>query len=228
MSHLSYPWRERKGTLYSILSFIWACSHLFLQLHHNIMSTSVEQQRENMPTPLIPNGGVFSVSSSVVISASASRIFSTIVDTANWHKWNTFVPRVEILKQPSGHSDSAEKLGIGTDMRFQVFMKPGGSATSSLEQVTVLDPAAGKICWKFTGTPSWLLRSERVHEITDKDDGTCEYRTWETFAGPIAYIIRLIYGNVLQERFKDWGRDLKRYVEEAWGLSEYWHRIRSF
>jgi hypothetical protein len=33
---------------------------------------------------------------------------------------------------------------------------------------------------------------------------------------------------VLQERFKDWGRDLKRYVEEAWGLSEYWHRIRSF
>ena len=126
------------------------------------------------------------------------------------------MPSVVILNRSSDHSDNAEKLGIGTDMRFKVYMKPGGSATSSLLQVTVLDSEAGKICWKFTGAPSWLLRAERVHDITHNEDGTCEYRTWETFAGPMAYIIRLIYGNVLQERFNDWGNDLKRYVEEEW------------
>jgi hypothetical protein len=179
------------------------------------MSTSAERQQEIMPTPLIPDGGVLTVSSSTVISASASTIFSAIVDTANWYKWNTFVPSVEILKQPSNHNDNAEKLGIGTDMRFNVCMKPGGSITSSLEQVTVLDPEAGKICWKFTGAPSWLLRAERVHEITNKEDNTCEYRTWETFAGPMAYVIRSIYGNVLQDRFNDWANDLKRYTEEG-------------
>jgi hypothetical protein len=179
------------------------------------MSTNTGQQHEILPTPLLPAGGVFTVSSSVVISAPASRVFSAIVDTANWHKWNTFVPSVEILKQPLGHNDSADKLGVGTDMRFKVYMKSRDSATSSLVQVTALDPEAGKICWKFAGAPSWLLRTERVHEMIDKEDGTCEYCTWETFAGPTAYIIRLIYGNALEERFKDWGRDLKRYVEEV-------------
>ena len=179
------------------------------------MSTATKRQQETLPTPLLPNGGVWTVSTSVVISASPSRIYSTIVDTKNWHKWNTFVPVVEILKQPPGHSNSNETLEIGTDMRFEVHMKPGGSATSSREQVTVLDPEAGKICWKFTGTPSWMLRAERVHTILDNGDGQCEYCTWETFAGPMAYIIRSIYGNVLQDRFTDWGRELKRYAEEA-------------
>ncbi len=72
----------------------------------------------------------------------------------NWHKWNIFVPSVEILKQPSGHNGSANKLEVGTDMRFNMYMTPGDSATSSLERVTVLDSEAGKICWQFTGAPS--------------------------------------------------------------------------
>ncbi len=198
-----------------IFSYTRTCSYLFIQLRHYVMSTNREQQQKILPTPLLPNGGVFTVSSSVVILAPASRVFSAIVDTANWHKWNTFVPSVEILKQPSGHNDSANKLEVGTGMRFNVHMTPGDSATSSLLQVTVLDSEGGKICWKFAGAPSWLFRTERVHEMINKEDGTCEYCTWETFAGPTAYIIRLIYGNVLKERFNDWGRDLKRYVEEV-------------
>jgi hypothetical protein len=48
----------------------------------------------------------------------------------NWHKWNIFVPTVEILKQPSGHNDSANKLEVGIDIRFNVYMTPGGSAIS--------------------------------------------------------------------------------------------------
>ncbi len=51
--------------------------------------------------------------------------------------------------------------------------------------------------------------------MIDNEDDTCEYRTWETFARPIAYIVRFFYGNTLQERFKDWVTELKRYVEEA-------------
>lgn len=184
------------------------------------MSTDREQHQKTLSTPLLPNGGVFTVSASIVISAPASCVFSVIIDTKNWHKWNTFVPSVEILKPPSVHNNSGNKLEVGTDMRFNVYMSPGGSATSSLLQVTVFDPEAGKICWKFTGLPSWLLRSERVHEMIDKKDGTCEYCTWETFAGPMAYMVRTIYGNTLNERFKDWGRDLKRYVEEVYLCQE--------
>ncbi len=141
----------------SIFSYIRAYSDFLVKLDHYVMSTNTGQQQAILPTSLLPNGGVFTISSSVVISAPASRVFFAIFDTANWHKWNTFVPSVEILKQPSNHSDSANKLIVGTGMRFEVYMKPGDSATSSLEQVTVLDSEAGKICWKFTGSPSWLL-----------------------------------------------------------------------
>jgi hypothetical protein len=180
------------------------------------MSKNGERQQEILPTPRLPNGGVFTVSSSIVISAPASRVFAAIVDTSNYDKWNTFVPSVEIPKQPSDQRDNAEKLSLGTDMIFTAYMKPGGSGRTNPIQVTMFDSEAYKICWKFNGGYSWLLRSERVQEMTDKEDGTCEYRTWETFAGPLAYIVRLIYNNDLHERFNDWGSNLKRYVEEEW------------
>ena len=188
-----------------------------MKIDYYAISNNVNRQEEILPTPLLPNGGVFTGSSSIVIMAPASRVFAAIVDTANYDKWNTFVPSVEILKQPSDHTDNAEKLRVGTEMRFTAYMKPGGSGRSTLIQVTEFDSEACKICWKFNGGSSWLLRSERVQEMTDKEDGTCEYRTWDTFAGPIAYIIRFIYVNDLRDRFNDWGSGLKRYVEESCG-----------
>ena len=44
----------------------------------------------------------------------------------------------------------------------------------------------------------------------------CEYRTWEVMAGPLAWIVKWIYGTVLQERFEDWSRDLKGFAEKTW------------
>ena len=63
--------------------------------------------------------------------------------------------------------------------------------------------------------PSFLMHAERVNEIEQLADGTCTYRTWETFAGPVARVVRWKYESVLQARFEDWVRDLKAFVEEG-------------
>lgn len=65
-------------------------------------------------------------------------------------------------------------------------------------------------------TPGWVIRAERVNEIEELegDEGT-EYRTWEAFGGLAARKVKSKYESVLQERFSDWCRDLKKYVEEG-------------
>lgn len=57
------------------------------------------------------------------------------------------------------------------------------------------------------------MHAERVNEIEDRGDGTCTYRTWETFGGPVARLVKWKYEAILKERFKDWAKDLKGYVE---------------
>lgn len=91
--------------------------------------------------------------------------------------------------------------------------------------------------------PSFLLNAERVHELveievdaaerTTSGDTTTstgaaaanstgssrrrctEVRTWEAQAGWLAYVVRWLYGARLQEVFRDWVQDLRRFVEDA-------------
>ena len=63
-------------------------------------------------------------------------------------------------------------------------------------------------------TPKFFLAAERVNEIEDLGDGTCIYRSWETFGGLAARIVKWKFGQVLQERFEHWVTGLQQYVEE--------------
>ncbi|TKA68736.1 hypothetical protein B0A49_06691 [Cryomyces minteri] len=172
------------------------------------------------PTPLIPEGGLFSPYASAIIRASPSRIHSIIIDTSSYPKWNTFVPNATITKQPN-------KPAIDSQLAMDTHMTLKGHMTESMpfaskEIVSMLDePKTGKgavtrICWNFHGgmlLPGMVMKAERVNEIEDLGDGTCEYRTWETFGGMTAHVVRWKYGKTLQERFEDWVRDLKAYAE---------------
>ncbi|RMY78690.1 hypothetical protein D0863_00488 [Hortaea werneckii] len=62
-------------------------------------------------------------------------------------------------------------------------------------------------------TPGWVIKAERVSEIEEAEDGTTLYRTWEAFGGLAASHVKKKYGEVLQARFQDWCRDLKKYAE---------------
>lgn len=90
-------------------------------------------------------------------------------------------------------------------------------------EVTVLSPIdengkkGFRLAWKGTGFSHWQLHSERVMEFIEIDlangeQGT-EFTCWETFAGVLAPVVKATYGNTLVERFGDYQRDVKAYLE---------------
>ena len=110
-------------------------------------------------------------------------------------------------------------------MTFHVSMTPTFNTVSRevVSQVdappTDSDPAGTvtRICWTFANNvlvPAFMLHAERVNEIERCEDGTCKYRSWETFGGPYARLVKWSYEKPLQGKFEDWVRDLKAYVEK--------------
>lgn len=187
------------------------------------ISSESSSSTEPRPSPTIPAGGLFSPYAQVHIDASARAVYDAIVDAASWKQWNSFVPNVTV--KPGPGSTDATKLSKNAAMTFKANMTYGSSAVSK-EVVNIIDPPpptearAGsitRICWildnKAIITPRFLMHAERVNEIEDCGDGTCIYRTWETFGGPMARVVRWKYEIILRERFKDWVKDLKGYVE---------------
>ena len=174
-------------------------------------------------TPTIPTGGLFSPYATAHINATSQAVYDAILDASAWKQWNSFVPSITV-RPPQGSTDTT-KLSKNAALTFKVNMTYGVSAVSK-EVVNILDPrptaesrkgSITRICWildnKAIVTPRFLMHAERVNEIEDQGDGTCIYRTWETFGGPLARIIRWKYEAILKERFKDWVKDLKTYVE---------------
>lgn len=94
--------------------------------------------------------------------------------------------------------------------------------------VTVLSPLPStsttegkkgyRLAWKGTGFSHWQLHSERVMEFISidlgegKGEGT-EFNCWETFAGIMAPVVKATYGGTLAERFGDYQRDVKAFLE---------------
>lgn len=198
--------------------------------------TDISTSTDTRATPTIPTGGLFSPYATAHINASPLAVYEAIIDVASWKQWNSFVPSVT-MKPTSGSSDTS-KLFKNASMTFKVNMTYGTS-TVSKELVNVLDPPpsqesrAGsitRICWildnKAIVTPRFLMHAERVNEIEDRGDGTCVYRTWETFGGPVARIVRWKYEAILKERFKDWVKDLKTYVETKEAIKQ--QRVTAF
>jgi hypothetical protein len=176
------------------------------------------------PAITMPEGGFFSVYAEATVAAPPSAVYKTLVDTSTYGKWNTFVSSVAINKRPDSDVQDA-LLKKDMIMTFTVHMSPT-SITQSKEHVLQVDdcpsvPSPGKktiIRWimanKENYTPKFFLAAERVNEIEDLGDGTCIYRSWETFGGLAARIVKWKYGQFLQKNFEHWVTGLQQYVEE--------------
>ena len=86
-------------------------------------------------------------------------------------------------------------------------------------QVTVLERfeeggrKGFRIAWKSTGWAHWQLHSERVMDFLEMGDGKTEYVCWETFGGLLGSVVRRMAGEQLIDRFGDYARDVKGFVE---------------
>lgn len=181
-----------------------------------------------IPTRTYGNQGLFSIQTSVIINASVDAVFNATTNVSNFPEWNTFVPKVDILST-NRESPSYEigRLKIGTEMIFHVCMKGKDTPTQkSAELVTVMEGLSDRhgrrghrAAWR---SKQMGLKAERVTEVIEIRAGNLsvpksaktEYRTWQTFGGPLAYILKLMIKDDLMNRFADWARDLKNYCEK--------------
>lgn len=178
------------------------------------------------PALTLPGGGYFSAFGEARIDAPPSAVYKALVDTSAWGQWNNFVPSVTISKSPESESESHDaRMKKDMVMTFTVNMTPS-MTTSSKELVTQIDDCPSDstpghitcIRWimanKESFTPKFIIAAERVNEIEDLGDGTCIYRSWETFGGLAARIVKWKFGQALQKNFDDWATGLQQYVEE--------------
>lgn len=89
-----------------------------------------------------------------------------------------------------------------------------------------------RLAWAGIGMPPSFLSAYRVMEVRQLSTSTagsgaseelCELRTWETMEGPVAYIVKMLYGKLLQTRFEEFAADLKKYAEGTRQAAEAVH-----
>jgi len=172
-------------------------------------------------------GGDWSVYADIAIDAPAKTIHDALIDTERWKDWNTFVSEVEITSHPHAHRGRGHlEMTEGTFMVFHMNMTPDDKMTTKqacahIGQLRTLEnhapPALTHIRWDLHNAtsmlPGFVLKAQRVNEIEDLGDGKSMYRTWESFTGWKASGLKKKYEQILKERFQDWCKDLKKYVE---------------
>ncbi|KAG9236347.1 hypothetical protein BJ875DRAFT_503425 [Amylocarpus encephaloides] len=200
--------------------------------------TSSEIPARPLPVPTHGPGGTFSVLARTTVSCAPSDVLELVRDTSTWPRWNTFCPRAEFREQ--GDGDGGEGwLNKGAKACIDVFLHGDGlveGRTRSRVQdveVTVLEalgreggwegpgPEGAKgwrIAWKSVGWSHWQLHSERVMEFREVEGGT-GYLCWETFGGLLAPVVKRTVGSTLVDRFGDYARDVKQYLEST-GVEE--------
>lgn len=183
------------------------------------------------PTASIPNGGTFSIFATRTINAPASAVYDALTDLSNWHKWNTFIPAHTVLSKPDGSDGTRLVEGMSLEMHCQMTPTMKTNGYDVVTKVGPLNTYARRrndgdveggypvttVLWKmpnsWTGYPAFALTAERVHRIVDLGDGRCEYSSSETFGGVLAGLSNWLFGQALKDRFEDWVRDVKQYVE---------------
>ena len=111
-------------------------------------------------------------------------------------------------------------LAVGVRLTEHYYMRGHGkwpSGPQGMEVVNVdgqVSEGNGyRIVFRNTSWPPWLLWSERVQEVREEGKG-CVYVTWDTFGGPLARVVKL-GGGLLVDRFRDWAEDLKTFAEKT-------------
>lgn len=174
----------------------------------------------------VPHDTVFYIASEITINCPAAHAYKVLRDTSAWPNWNSFIPKADVTA-PDGINDPSF-LERGSKIVMHVRMSPKSPAMRAQKEevVEVSEHSPLSISWCQATMPKMLLRTLRVNEFRAVDvngeDGSqsCQYRTWITMAGPMAYAVKLTTAGTLQARFNDNAEDLKRYAEEIWKLQQ--------
>lgn len=97
-----------------------------------------------------------------------------------------------------------------------VHIPPTMSATAKPQKsevrITHVDHEEFRAAWQYATLPKWLLSSERWQCLSTVSVGGKEmtrYETREVFGGLLAYVVKFLMGESLEEAFVAMGKALK-------------------
>lgn len=179
--------------------------------------------RDSLPETDTARHTNFFLSSQVRIEAPAEHVFRVLRDTGTWKDWNTFCPEVIVEHTDHQHKTNpsdATHIDRDVTMAWQIRMTPDSNLRPQkilVTSCTSTPEESYSIGWQGLGIPRMLLKSDRMSEVTPfKGQQACQFRTWEGMSGPLSPVVKVIYGQILQDRFNDWAGDLKGYAEKTW------------
>lgn len=181
-------------------------------------------------TPTLGGGGSATVVLSRTIAASPAVCLEIMLDPATYPDWNRWIPRVVVESAPPVPSADmppalvhlASRQGYllpRTRFAFEVHMNPDSASFNRTDlEVSLLeaferDGRQGlRVAWKSQGDP-WYLRAERVQEFLENASGGCEYSSYETFHGPLTWVVKTFVGRQLEGGLRLWVSGLKDAAE---------------
>ncbi|RYP41389.1 hypothetical protein DL767_001027 [Monosporascus sp. MG133] len=191
-----------------------------------------------LASPTYRAGGKATVICSAAIAAPPATCLGITLDPAAYPSWNKFVPRMTVQSSPPPsppestppavaqllkESPGRRLLLLGTRFRVGVRMQPdsasGGRIRNTDLEISVLEEferggAKGlRVTWKTQGDP-WYMKAERTQEFLERPDGGCDYVCYETFYGPLVWLVRRFAGPLLLRGFGLWMEGLKKAAEE--------------
>ncbi|KAI9718313.1 MAG: hypothetical protein M1828_006777 [Chrysothrix sp. TS-e1954] len=192
------------------------------------MATSIPNVQEK-----IPADAAHCPSAQIHIAAPAWHVWQIHLDTKNYPAWNSWCPQVEATPPTSpSHSVGDEELQVGGNITLHVRMSEKGGLTKAACAITEITKpkadigegdasSANGACYRTRWGPSggitWVLRADRNCEIQGGNaSDECDFRTWEWQAGPVARLVKLLFGSTIQKGFESWTNDLKVYSETTW------------
>jgi hypothetical protein len=147
------------------------------------------------------------IMSDIEIDAPASVVFDTIMDTDAYPTWNPFTPRISLR--------SAEVVE-GAEFELDCQMTESNLLASEREVILTVDHARRRLCLGTSrkhGRP--FIQSFRWQICEPIDATRTRFMNFESFEGPLAPIVYMLYREKLGVAFNGFCRALKQHVEQG-------------
>ncbi|KAF2491299.1 hypothetical protein BU16DRAFT_565006 [Lophium mytilinum] len=174
-----------------------------------IIQITPDKRTEVLPTPNISQKeAVGTAGYSARFHAPADEVWSKVVDFPSYHKWSSSL-KVDFQGYPL-------KVGsVGT----LVTTKPGKAPEENRVEIIIIDHQARILAWRaILPVSASLLLVERVQQVAELSDppGWCEYRSWDSWKGPLGYLMQWTVKKVIKEGIRTWGdQELTKYINSV-------------
>lgn len=141
------------------------------------------------------------VSQSVIIDASAEKVWKVLVDFGRYGEWNPFCVAAE----------GTLALGEPLKMTLKNYLEPGGFFDNT-EFFCAID-APHLISWEAPWVEEWPYPARRDQIIEPLSTDQCRYHSTDAFLGPHGIHVMRFAGPWVKRAFDDTAFALKAYVE---------------